>query len=291
MTEKVPNLFIVGAAKCGTTSLYNYLSEHPSIYGPQKKEPRYLTKDYITALGITKKKRSKFVFSKEEYLSLYEGATTEKYIIDGSVFIMFFEQAIIELKKLSPEYKVIVALRDPVKRFISHYKMAYNAGDIKLPLQEFLHNAKSGIGINTLEMGEYTRQIKNLYKHLDEDRIKIVFFEEFKKDNVKTIEEICDFLEIEGNFSYHPEKVYHKGFGITKSKTIGQFYIKNKWVLAIKRKLLNTKIGNLKFLINKWLYKPLIVEPASYDFLYDYYKQDVLDLEKLLNKDLSHWKK
>lgn len=290
MNEIKPNLFIVGAAKSGTTSLYSYLSEHKDIFGSLQKEPRYLTKDNLLKLPISKEKVKGMKLTKDEYLNLYKKAGNKKYIIDGSVFTMFFEEAIKNIKKLSEDYKVIVLLRNPTSRFISHYKVDYNMGDTKKDIDKFIKIPITGMGINCLELGLYSRQISNLFNILGEDRVKVIIFEEFKKDLEGALLSVYDFLEIDKQLPSNIKKVYNKNYGIAKNWFIKKMLINNKLIKYIKRVFLKTKIGNLKIYLDKVVYRDLKISKKTYDFLNNYYFEDILKLEKIINKDLSEWK-
>jgi len=147
MKEKLPNFFIVGAAKAGTTSLYNYLKQHPDIYMSPIKEPNYFAKDIDinlfrkdykkTALIDTQKYFSKpkleelhlaFITELEDYIKLFQKVSNEKVIGETSVSYLYSKVAAKEIKKLVPDAKIVIILRDPIERAYSHYLMNLKEG-------------------------------------------------------------------------------------------------------------------------------------------------------------------
>lgn len=119
MSNTVPNLFIIGAPKCGTTALVNALGQHPDIYIPPKKEPRFFDAhtfyDYMEDYPIK---------SLDEYLSLYKSLESKEaiYRVDGSVFNMYSLESIQNILELSPKAKFVVILRDPLSASKSMHK-------------------------------------------------------------------------------------------------------------------------------------------------------------------------
>ena len=89
----LPNLLIVGAAKSGTTSLHNYLNQHPSVFMCSPKEPHFLINKQIGEQRIPKG-----VLSLEDYKSLFKGASTNKYRGESSVMYLLFPEFAIKNK-------------------------------------------------------------------------------------------------------------------------------------------------------------------------------------------------
>jgi tetratricopeptide (TPR) repeat protein len=114
--QKAPDFIIIGATKCGTTSLFFYLNQHPQILAPHKKEINFFNHNF--ALGVP------------WYLAHFPAiADTKKFITgEASPFYFYDEQVIQRLKQLFPETKLIVMLRNPVQRTISEYYHAVNHG-------------------------------------------------------------------------------------------------------------------------------------------------------------------
>ncbi len=131
---KKPDFFIVGAPKCGTTSLYHYLAQHPDIFTPTIKESYYFCPD-ITAKIHNKPK----VNSLEEYLSLFEDSHG-KICGEASVLYLVSEVAAQKIKDFNPNAKIIIMLREPVSLMYSLHSMKVANGqmpvkDLKLAIE------------------------------------------------------------------------------------------------------------------------------------------------------------
>ncbi len=109
--DMIPNLFLIGAPKCGTTMLVESLRQHPEIFVPQCKEPRYF--DAPVFFDFPEDYPLK---SLEDYLRLFSNANQQKnrWILDGSVFNMYSTTSIKEILRLSPNAKFMVCLREPL---------------------------------------------------------------------------------------------------------------------------------------------------------------------------------
>src|SRR5665647_751711 len=103
MKLKRPDFFIVGAPKCGTTAMNNYLAQHPDVFMAQKE---------IHYFGSDLKMRVKV--SESEYLNYFQNAEEKKLIGEASVWYLFSEKAAAEIKAFSPQAKIIIMLRDPI---------------------------------------------------------------------------------------------------------------------------------------------------------------------------------
>lgn len=110
-----PNLFIIGAPKCGTTSLANYLNQHPQITLGIQKEPHYFNFDM----------NNRYVSTIQEYKQVYQ-AVNSKYALDASVWYYYSRVAIQEILKYNAEAKFIYMVRNPVSLFYSLHQELLN---------------------------------------------------------------------------------------------------------------------------------------------------------------------
>ncbi len=117
-----PNLFIIGAPKCGTTALAENLSQHPEVFLPIQKEPRFF--DASTFYDYPEDFLTKDL---NDYLKYYTHSEGAKYRVDASVFNMYKKESIENILDLSPDAKFILIIRDPVEASISmfHQRLSY----------------------------------------------------------------------------------------------------------------------------------------------------------------------
>lgn len=191
--EVVPNIFIVGAAKAGTSYFTDILNSHPDVYVPFFQEPQFLARDFSAHINLK---------TFEEYLSLYEGRS-EKFLIDGSTTYLYSEVASQEIFKLNPNAKIIILLREPIARLTSQFNFQVRNGkecrDIDSAVLYSLVNSSdlSGWSFSYYPMSEYSSQVKRYYDVFASEQIKIVIFESFIKNTKSTLVDVCDFLDLD----------------------------------------------------------------------------------------------
>ena len=197
-----PNIFLVGAPKCGTTSLYNYLGQHPEIFLSKVKEPNYFNKEN----KIHYQKRTK-----EEYLSLFSVANECKYIGEGTTQYLISKNTPARIKEFnkSEPVKIIIALRRPFDIIKSVYTQLYFAGhELSSTFENALNNCRrdtSGFSEEELQILEnkfyykiplFSQHIENYINVFGRENIHFVLFDDLKLAPLKTINEICAFLAL-----------------------------------------------------------------------------------------------
>ena len=116
-----PDFFIVGAPKCGTTAMIDYLKQHPEVFVPDRKELDFFGRDLVF-----KGHR----LTEEEYLGFFSRATAEKRAGEGSVWYLHSKTAALEIKDFSPNARIIIMLRNPLDMMYSfHSQRLYNGNE------------------------------------------------------------------------------------------------------------------------------------------------------------------
>jgi len=129
--NRLPDFFIVGAARSGTTALYSLLKKNPRVFMPQEKEPMFFIcwnqPEFLKLIGENKGAKASFTINKlEDYKKTFEKARENQVIGEGSTWYLYaHETVILNIKKLygkkSDLIKIIILLRDPAQRAWSHY--------------------------------------------------------------------------------------------------------------------------------------------------------------------------
>tara|TARA_Y100000310_G_C20657952_1_gene803026 strand:- start:483 stop:1373 length:891 start_codon:yes stop_codon:yes gene_type:complete len=194
-----PNLFIVGAPKCGTTSLYRYLSEHPDIKMSTPKEPGYFASDFPG---------SWMVKDKDEYLSLFKGK--EKVKGDASTVYLYSETALKNIKKFDKNAKIVVMLRNPVDLVHSFHSQLYTNLDEDQPdfekawkLQEVRRKGKkipkksrTPALLQYKKVGSLGKQVSELLKIFPRKQIKFILLSDFSESPGRVYRDVLRFLEL-----------------------------------------------------------------------------------------------
>lgn len=194
-----PNLFLVGAAKAGTTSLYEELAQHPAIYTSPMKEPHFFSR-------IEPASRWEAFFphvtDEDEYLALFDGAANEEVLGEASTSYLWDRRAAERIKRVVPEARILIMLRDPVDRAYSQYWNDVREGLERRSFLEALieeqRSGPGGWGVSSLyiDCGRYADQVA---RYLDQfgARVHVLFFEDFVRDEESTIAEIHSFLGVQ----------------------------------------------------------------------------------------------
>jgi hypothetical protein len=290
----LPNLLIVGAAKSGTTSLHNYLNQHPSVFMCSPKEPHFLINK-----GIGKQRIPKGVLNIEDYKLLFKGASSMKYRGESSVmYLLFPELAIKNINKYLKDVKIIIMLRNPVERAYSGYQhiKRYNLME-SLSFEKALDQSEDRY-FNTsnmtpasryLELGMYFNQVKKFIKAFD--NVHVIIYDDYKNDFNAEIDNVFKFLDLDA-FKINDEEKYMVGDWEWKNEWIKSLMMKKtpfKTVLRFLfpfKKLRNSIRVNLHKRNTNKIEK---INPETKKWLKEYYKSDVEKLSLLLDKDLNNW--
>ncbi|WP_422081501.1 sulfotransferase family protein [Ulvibacterium sp.] len=195
---KKPNLFIVGAPKCGTTFLYEKLKVHPDLFFPKIKELNYFSYEQLNKVSYYKDFKIK---SLDKYLNYYKSAKRQKYLVDASVSYFTFDDVPSKVKQFNPEAKIILLVRDPYKRAYSHYLMDKRMGYANRPLQEYLEDPYSFHYRQYVANSAYFEQLKKYRQYFKLKDILIIELERFEV-KFNTIFQFLDVESIKVDFNH-----------------------------------------------------------------------------------------
>ena len=281
-----PNFFIVGAPRCGTTSIAFYLNQHPEAFISELKEPYYFSRlDFPDNL-----KRESMITDKKKYLDLFKKAKGSKAIGEASAAYLSSPHAPAEIKEEFPDAKIIISLRNPIERAHSSYFgyqfMHQNKQNFSemIDLQEKQIEKDEFFIYSLLEPGFYSKHIKRFQENFSSDKIKIIIFEDYIKNTIPTIESILSFLDIDTKIEFQHEQ---KGsYSVPKNK-ISKGLLENLRFRKLATKIVPTvtrqNIGNKFFL--KQTKKPKILEKDRIR-LKKMYENEVNNLENMLGRKL-----
>ena len=247
-----PNLFIVGAPKCGTTFLYHYLKKHPDIYFPEFKEPHFFGSDLIRRNGA-------YNLSLDEYYNLFK--TDKKIIGEASTFYIFSKNAAKEIYDFNPKAKIIIMLRDFVDLVYSlHSQFVFSGDEVVEDFNKALdleNDRLNGINIpdqtTVINKLFYTKNILSLPENInsfinyfEKENIKFIFLDDIQNNPEKVYSETLSFLNIDSNINISDFKVLNKNKNY-KSKFIRNFIKKYSIGLGkLRAKFLNKPLGIVK---------------------------------------------
>jgi hypothetical protein len=294
-----PNTFLIGVQKSATTSLYDWIAQHPDVCGPiSTKDTPFFIDDKLYSKG--------FSFLESIYSKYYEN---QKVIINGSAHTIYFEKALKRLSNYNPEAKIILVLRNPVERAISAYNFAVkrNLDDKDLLSsidEEHLRLKSDDVQILSettyIDHGRYFKQISMLRNYFKEENTLILFYKDVKHNPEQVIKETYSFLNLDPQFNPELKALNKTGtvrFKLIKNlvynnNPVKKFLLKNVFDVIMPYDLkYRIKISILRLITKKDLNTPQKeINNETKMYLYNLLKNDINNLENLLNKDLSHWK-
>ena len=297
----LPNLLIIGVAKSGTTSLYMYLKQHPEIFMSPVKEPHFFS--YDDRSKMTKGPGDtipKSITDFDSYKNLFKDINAQKVIGECSPTYIYRKEAPARIHELIPNVKLIAILRNPAERAFSafmhllrdHRETTENFSEA-LELEELRIKQGWGPIWHYKRAGLYFEQLINYYSLFDRDQIKIILYEELNQDPKSVLKEIFEFLDIETNFIPNISIRYNVS-GSPKSETLQTLY-ENLFnspnpIKSISRKIIpeqwRWKVTTC--LRNRNLERENIPSSLRKELL-GFFQDDILNLQKLIGKDLSNW--
>lgn len=292
----LPNFIIFGAPKCGSTSLCNYLNQHPEIYISKKKEPNFFLYDQNEINESTGEVNS-LEYYEHFFAKNPQKVQNEKALGEASISYLSNEKSPHRIHHKIPDVKLIAILRNPIDRLYSQY-LFYRRIDaeLKQTFQEALiADQKGEYSKSYLNDGFYGKYLPPYFELFPADNIKIILFEDFVTDTVKVLQEIYRFLDVNDNFTAdvaakdavsgipRSRKLYNFVHQPNPLKTVIKSVIK-PFIPDIKRRLLWTKA------VETTLKKPQMTLGDRQKLL-EIYRDDILSLQKLINRDLSAWLK
>lgn len=198
----LPNLVIIGAMKCGTTSLHRYLDLHPEICMSQKKELDFFVKEKNWLKGL-KWYESNFLKSNKVI-----GESSPNYSKHP-----FFSGVPKRMYSIIPNTKLIYIIRDPIERIISHYIHNFKKRRENLSIKKTLNNLISNHYVNC---SKYFMQLEQFLDYYSRSSILVIDLDNLNKKRKKTLSRIFQFLEVDPFFEHKEfSTIHHQSKNIT----------------------------------------------------------------------------
>lgn len=312
---KVPNFFVVGAGKAGTTSLYSYLQQHPEIYLSPVKEPCYfaseLRAEYMSrdfALHVKRQTRELprylddnrpvkpfgwVVSDWDDYLRLFQKVTCEKAIGEATASYLWSETSAANIQARIPGARIVMILRDPAERAFSQYMHHLAEGLTRYTFREQVEKCANSSSREVsilhpfLEVGLYHQQVKRYLDRFPRENIRIYWYEDDWRQPARMLADLFAFLEVDPAFSPDTSR---KSLEQRSPRAPAMNYLLKKsniWpsVKGLMPPALRIKLKAMAFRSGR----PMRMDPRDRQYLIEYYRKDILALSALLGRDLSRW--
>ncbi|MDY2586482.1 sulfotransferase [Winogradskyella aquimaris] len=297
MNNNLPNFLIVGTAKAATTTIHEYLKQHPKVFMTEWKEPCFFVfKDQQNLNFKSTKRIVKFITRLEDYKEIFENGKSKEIRGESSTpYLYFYDRTIENIRNTIPNHKdtkILIVLRNPVDRAYSQYMMKIRDLEEKLTFNEALDAEEDRMQNNFhfdffyKDRGLYSNQVK---AYLEEfNNVKVILYEDFKSDTNKILGDIVDFLNLE-KFNFQPINRLNAS-GKPKNKIISRILIGDNFIKRSLKPFLTKRLrNNLLNQIQKKNLKQTKIDNYSKAKLQEFFKSDVKKLETLIDRDLKEW--
>jgi hypothetical protein len=213
----LPDFFVIGAPKAGTTALHAALAAHPGLFMSRVKEPTFFISDGPPPSrgggpGDVQTYRE-HIWRRAEYEALFAGAPRGALRGESTPFYLYRTDAQKRIRALIPDAKLIVILRDPVERAHSNWTHLWSAG--LDPIGNFVEacaeeDARVAAGWadfwHYTRLGKYGEQLENLFLHFPQEQVFILRYRALIDAPAQTLDDICDFLGVHAGVVGHVPK-------------------------------------------------------------------------------------
>ncbi len=214
--QRVPDFFIVGHPKCGTTALWEMLRVHPQIFLPAVKEARFLASD-LRALVPSSPNQPQTL---EEYLALFAGAAPEQRVGEASSSYLWSQTAAGAIADVQPDARIIAILREPASLLHSlHLQFLESYIETERDLRKALaleQQRRAGRRIprhtywpSTLQYSEHVRYVEQLRRYHElfpREQVLVLMDDDFRADNAGTVRAVLRFLEVDTSVELRPSE-------------------------------------------------------------------------------------
>lgn len=297
MTGNIPNLFIVGAQRSGTTSLYNYLSSHPDIFMSRYKEPHFFMDDYPTI---------RFKGTLADYLALFQDAGNQKYLGEASSRYLYSKKAARSIYNFNPHAKIIISLRNPITMVPSLHTLNL------LVLEEDVSELKQALllepkrrkgecipstctfvpGLYYSEIAKYHEQVLRYIDVFGRSAVKIIIFDDFVRDPQSVFVDLLQFLDLDPEFTPTFKRFNRRAEA--RSRFVA-WLIKTRKPEVLKALVDRFVPFDVKLRVydtirranSRPAQKQQPIDDETLNILVEYYREDIERLSALLGRDLT----
>ena len=291
-SDVVPSFLIIGAAKCGTTTLYNYLKEHPQVAMCQVKEPRFFafqdappdSEDPIMAGSIC---------DPEVYRHAFTVNTLTRVTGEASPIYLSHPQAYRAIHAHNSEMKLIAVLRDPAERAFSHFLMSQRQGFE--PEKDFVR----AMGTPVVQLGnwrrkrpyvpysKYGRGLERFLSVFPRSQLLVLFSQDLNREPDRTLCKLTGFLDIDPHDSISPRRD-NVGYAVRRPGL--ERLIRQANQFGVTRLMPTSLKSTMRGMLRKSNKTERRMTPQERRAALDFLISDIEETERLLGVDLATWK-
>lgn len=289
----LPNFYILGAAKAGTTSLYHALRKHPQVYLSPVKEPHFFDIEANFVKGLEYYQNT-FFRNSDRYLARGEATPAYFHLVD------IVAPRLLQVYQNSDEQpKFIVSLRDPVERAWSHYmhrvRVAMETETLEnaIDLEEERLLKRPSEWVGYYRDGLYGTILRKWFDLFGRERFLVFLMQDFIDDPLGVGKDLATFLGVKDDITFdfsRKENVTAKPRSEWFMNFLTHPSMLKEPLKIILPKLTRRRIKEFLYRKNLRAYESRPMMDAKFEFdLRQRYTADIMDLQNLLTRDLSSW--
>jgi len=296
----LPNFMVIGGAKAATSSMATYLVQHPDVYMSPVKEPHYFSsldgRFFMEGPHDRQLYKGQIHTTAESYASLFADAGQCRAVGESSTTYLSTPGTAVRIKQTLPQVKLVAILRNPVERAYSCYMHLVRDGlEDARTFEEALAAEPERIlrrwdrFWHYKELGFYKRQLEEYYEHFPRENIKLFLYDDLRRDVHAVLREIFLFVGVDPmvridtsnkvNVGGIPVDVWYHRLTAKKNllKTAVKYFLPPRWRAEWKEKI-----------VARNLHRPPM-RPETKKMLQAVYREDILALQELIQRDLGKW--
>jgi len=222
LAGRVPDFFIIGTLKTGTTSLHAMLKHHPQIFMPGLKEPQYLASDLLPRPGHEKKRRERwYPKTLEDYLALFADAGPEQLVGEVTPTYLWSRTAAENIAEMQPDARLIAILREPAEflrslhisflrggnEAVRDLRKALSLEDARRAGKRIPHSSHRPQLLQYSTHVRYVEQLRRYGERFSQEQMLILIYDDFRADNDATIRRVLRFLELDDDLQLASERL------------------------------------------------------------------------------------
>lgn len=303
----VPNFFVIGVPKAGTTSLYHYLAQHQQVYMSPIKEPTYFAAvDLLTnnrfrrrqerdrvalqayLAGPQRHPAPLYVTEWSDYVKLFRDVRGETAIGEASGGYFWLPSAARAIRSTVPDARLIVILRNPTETLFSWYLIT-RGPDPNLAFRAWFlaQQRPSEDWWSPLDIGRYATHLRRYFETFPADQMRVFLYEDYQRNTRSALRDIFTFLAVDPDHLIDTS-TRHNETGVPRFPWL--HYVKTR--LFSQRSPAGWLPAGVRRHLRRLYYRgrgSFVLDPADRRMVVEHYREEILGAAALIGRDLSAW--
>lgn len=295
---KTPSFMIIGAARAGTTALYDLVRQHPQVFMSAIKEPNYFAfeGEPLDWRGPGNEFVNNSVARWEDYTALFADAPAGMAMGEATPLYLWAPDAAKRIRTRLPDVKMIAVLRNPIEQAFSHYLYA------RAQMIEPLDNFEAALKAEPQRLAEhwqplfqystfprYAEQLRRFYAEFPSDQLKIFLYEDYRSDPKTMLSQIFAFIGVDPSFV--PDITHETNMGGQPRHQWLQNLVMRPNPIASLASLVvpNSARRMIRDMVSRRNLARDQMSSAAKEWLTNALRDDISQLQDIIGRDVSHW--